>query len=324
MAVRPVAFSVNTSSPQYTNLRNWWPCAQSPPETNPQRLFDLVGSNVYTLTYPGDPAGALIADSQMTYCYASNNPPFSSDISGQTDFLPSATQPFTMTALYNDIGQAFGSGLNFGMTLYTDDNDSSWLPYVNTAGHRVGFHLADAAGNYIDAQTTDLSVDGLWHLVQMTYDGSGNENGIIIYVDGVDLTTNRVSLGVLGGFTWTNVEITVADGLYRSASGGGRTCDVRWYDAVISSSARAAQRLGTATEWDLYGAAGPLNLRGTAGDRQVVLSWDTVTTAVSYNIYRGGTHGSEVLVKSGVTGTTYTDIGLQNDNVYCYKVTAVT
>src|SRR5262249_1166000 len=61
----------------------------------------------------------------------------------------------------------------------------------------------------------------------------------------------------------------------------------------------------------------------TPGNTQVVLNWNAVTGATSYNIYRGTTSGTETLLQSGVTTTTFTNTGLTNGTTYFYQVTAV-
>jgi hypothetical protein len=72
----------------------------------------------------------------------------------------------------------------------------------------------------------------------------------------------------------------------------------------------------------------PFNLAATAGDQFVSLSWTAPfnnggSNIASYNIYRGTVSGGEILLKSGVTGTTYSDTGLTDGTTYYYEVTAV-
>lgn len=67
----------------------------------------------------------------------------------------------------------------------------------------------------------------------------------------------------------------------------------------------------------------PTGLTAAPGDKQIGLSWNAVSGATSYNVYRGTSSGGEVLVKSGWTNTTYIDTGLTNGTTYFYQVTAV-
>jgi hypothetical protein len=70
-------------------------------------------------------------------------------------------------------------------------------------------------------------------------------------------------------------------------------------------------------------SANPTGLTATAGNGQVALSWSAASGAASYNLYRGGASGGETLVASGISGTSFTDSGLNNGSTYFYEVTAV-
>ena len=59
---------------------------------------------------------------------------------------------------------------------------------------------------------------------------------------------------------------------------------------------------------------------------QINLSWNAVSGATSYSLYRAGDSGHEceaVPFATGVTGTTYTDTGLNDGTTYYYQVVAV-
>ncbi len=59
---------------------------------------------------------------------------------------------------------------------------------------------------------------------------------------------------------------------------------------------------------------------------QIDLSWNAVSGATSYSLYRAGDSGHEceaVPFATGVTGTTYTDTGLNDGTTYYYQVVAV-
>ena len=68
--------------------------------------------------------------------------------------------------------------------------------------------------------------------------------------------------------------------------------------------------------------AAPTNLKATAGNAQVALTWTGSAGATSYTLYRGTASGGETLLKSGLTATSYTDTGLTNGTIYFYKVAA--
>jgi rhamnogalacturonan endolyase len=68
----------------------------------------------------------------------------------------------------------------------------------------------------------------------------------------------------------------------------------------------------------------PAGLTATAGNAEVSLLWNSVTSASSYTVLRSTTSGSGyTTVATGVTGTTFTDAGLANGTTYFYVVKAV-
>jgi endoglucanase len=70
----------------------------------------------------------------------------------------------------------------------------------------------------------------------------------------------------------------------------------------------------------------PSGLTATGGNGQVTLSWTAGNGATSYNLYRATQSGSEssnAPVVTGITGTSYTDSGLNSGTTYYYQVVAV-
>jgi fibronectin type 3 domain-containing protein len=67
----------------------------------------------------------------------------------------------------------------------------------------------------------------------------------------------------------------------------------------------------------------PTGLTATAGNAQVALAWSASAGAASYNVYRSTASGSESVLQSGITATTYTDTTVSNGTTYYYKVAAV-
>lgn len=68
----------------------------------------------------------------------------------------------------------------------------------------------------------------------------------------------------------------------------------------------------------------PTSLTAIGHDSNVVLSWDAVTGATSYNVYRALTSGGPYTqIATGVAEITYTDSTVTNGTTYYYVVTAV-
>jgi PA14 domain len=71
--------------------------------------------------------------------------------------------------------------------------------------------------------------------------------------------------------------------------------------------------------------AAPAGLGATAANDQVTLTWGAVNGATSYDIYRSTSPGGEgrTPIRTGLVGTSFTDVGLTNGVTYYYQLTAV-
>ncbi|MGC9023895.1 MAG: alpha amylase N-terminal ig-like domain-containing protein [Chloroflexia bacterium] len=75
---------------------------------------------------------------------------------------------------------------------------------------------------------------------------------------------------------------------------------------------------------DLTPPAPPAHLTALEGEGQVILSWEAITDAVGYHLYRSLVSGGNYLrLASGLTETVYTDTAVVNGTWYYYVVTAV-
>jgi hypothetical protein len=69
----------------------------------------------------------------------------------------------------------------------------------------------------------------------------------------------------------------------------------------------------------------PTGLTATGGVGQITLSWNAASGATSYHLYRSAESGyqSATPVVTGITGTNYTDTGLNSGTTYYYRVAGV-
>lgn len=68
----------------------------------------------------------------------------------------------------------------------------------------------------------------------------------------------------------------------------------------------------------------PIGISAVSGDGIVMISWSSVSSATSYNIYRSLSSGvTGTIISSGLSSTSYQDSGLTNGTTYYYSVTAV-
>ncbi len=74
--------------------------------------------------------------------------------------------------------------------------------------------------------------------------------------------------------------------------------------------------------WNIFSS--PTGLKASAGNGQVLLSWNPVTGASGYNVKRSTVSGSGYVTLAGdVAGTNYTDSTVSNNTTYYYVVSAV-
>ena len=65
----------------------------------------------------------------------------------------------------------------------------------------------------------------------------------------------------------------------------------------------------------------PTGLQASAGNGQIALTWNSVSGAANYNVYRQS--GSNYAYLAQVSSTSYTNTGLSNGTAYSYEVTAL-
>ena len=92
--------------------------------------------------------------------------------------------------------------------------------------------------------------------------------------------------------------------------------DVSSYTHIVIYCQPASVTFGTAALSSPLPA--PANLMSQPGNQTITLTWDAVTGASYYRVYRGSSR-----IADNITGTTYTDMGLTNGTSYSYQVSTV-
>jgi hypothetical protein len=218
----------------------------------------------------------------------------------------------------------------------------------DTGGEGVAFHDVDTAnlgGAYrpseaVDIQATTDTGDGfnvgwiragewLKYTVTVTTAGAydlalrvsntGSGGKLHVEVDGVNVT-GRLKVPNTGGWqTWTTITKTginltagqhVMKVSFDTNAGSGAVTNLNWLSFTTSTPPAPAT---------------PTGPTATAGDGQIALTWNAVSGATSYNVYRSTTGGGEggTPFRTGVSGTAFTDTGLTNGTQYFYRVSAV-
>jgi fibronectin type 3 domain-containing protein len=138
---------------------------------------------------------------------------------------------------------------------------------------------------------------------------------------------------------------TISYSIYRGTSPGGEsttalatTTSTSYADKTAVNGTKyyyivkASNSLGTspasneasATPVAPTPASIPTGLTATGSQKSVSLTWSasTGTSPITYNILRSTSSGAETTIKTGVTGTSFTDTGLADGTTYYYKVSA--
>jgi hypothetical protein len=156
-----------------------------------------------------------------------------------------------------------------------------------------------------------------WIFVAMTYDGTN----VSLY-EGTDLAPAAlISITPLSGravFFGSAASLDIGNRLNRDRDFAGWLDDFRFYTGPGDSGFVESVR---------QSAAGPADLSATAGNNHVVLTWNSLLGATSYNVKRSRVSGGPYTIISPaatVLGTNYVDTTAVNGMTYYYVVSAAT
>jgi fibronectin type 3 domain-containing protein/regulation of enolase protein 1 (concanavalin A-like superfamily) len=192
----------------------------------------------------------------------------------------------------------FGRGTSVNM-FFTPKNGTNGNPrFAITTSGGAGEQRIDAPS----ALTT-----GGWHHIAVTLSGSTGT----LYVDGQQVGQNT-AMTLRPSDLGATTQNWIGRSQYNDPYLNGRVDDFRIYAGALNAS-------------DIAALATPIQTTGltaTGGSGQVTLGWNATTGATSYTVRRATTSGgASTVIASGVTGTSYTDIGLTNGANYYYVVT---
>ncbi len=214
-------------------------------------------------------------------------------------------------------GAAYSVDANNNMTLTWNDND-----------------IQDTLHGLKSLKASDFEVVSLTPVVTGLSASSGAA-GTMLTITGQNFSGAAGQLSVLFGNTPAS-SVTYVDDSHLTVvvPNGSGTVDVRVESGVPTTDTDSYTypiwgygiSATSAADQFTYGESGPQPpsvVNAAAGNKQVALSWSTVSNAVSYNVYQGTSSGGETLLKGGLTGTTFTSTGLTNAKTYYFEVTAV-
>jgi hypothetical protein len=188
---------------------------------------------------------------------------------------------------------------------------------VSLAPGEVGLVVSNLAA-FGSRYGTGAKILGEYGASNTNFDNGGEEVTLV----------DSVNQGVVD-FTYDD---DPAAGWYAGADGGGATLEVVTPGVNADLSAPASWRASPLTDGgspgvdDTLPAAAPVGFSAQALGDQVKLSWDKVSGAWSYTLYRSTTPGGEgaAPLASGLTGTAYADLTATGGQTYYYMLSATT
>ena len=231
--------------------------------------------------------------------------------------------------------QTNGTRTNFGVVAYTteysiDLGTYSVSNFAFNAGCNFGSNPAANAKLYLLVQQ-----DGLWYVSNSyqapagTTDGGGVGAPSVLTFIYNPSTFNRLNftgpngssqyaLGAIGAAATLNAHPLTGFGVYAAVNP-----DLSNKGSYINIDTFTANITGTITP-----PAAPTGVAATAtSSSQINLTWNAISGATGYNLYRGTSAGGEgataINGATPITGTSYSDTGLAASTSYYYFVKAV-
>ena len=157
--------------------------------------------------------------------------------------------------------------------------------------------------------TPESICDGQWHDILFTFNNTEIKE-LKLYVD--DMTTPVTQKVITNGSVHDEGQVYIGSTQTEKENWSyfnGYLDDIQIYNVVITPESSTPINSS--------------NLKATAGNSKVDLTWDAVDKATSYTIKRSTTAGGPyTTISSGITGTTYTDTDVTNGTIYYYIVSA--
>ena len=166
----------------------------------------------------------------------------------------SADSPFTMSAWVNPVDATTfpiisksiaGGSVNREYLFSFDTADRlEMVLYTKRTARRIGRRSNQAYTNF----------EGSWHHVTATYDGSGTEAGITLYVDGIEVSSTPTSFGDYVAMSNLGIDCTIGSCVFNDTFANGAMDEVIVHDRALSAHEIA----------DLF-SDGPLRCTESAG-----------------------------------------------------------
>ncbi len=175
----------------------------------------------------------------------------------------------------------------------------------------VGYHQGAVASQLLPHNPAE-------HIYYTKVDFTGTP----IYPGGQSAVRKEVQFRIAapaGTSFWSNANDPSFQGIGSSANSPVKTAKIPVYDAGVRVF---GQEPGAGGPVEPVAPLPPTNVKATAGDGQVVLSWNAATGATQYTVKQSTVAGGPYTAVETVTGTTATISGLTNGTTYYFVVSA--
>ena len=218
------------------------------------RLFDQVWDDRDTL-FPEAPFSnnrSILSDGVDDHIVIGNVTELNFDLADPFSISAWFRSTFTGSA-EKIIFSKQGSGNDFGYRMAIQSN-------------QVRFHLsAGAGGNRLEIRSSTVITpnDDAWHHVVCTYDGSGNDTGVNIFYDNVQLSTTSNGSSSISGTTQTTVQ----------AQYSGRNGTTNEWQGFLDELSVFNKALSIGEASELYNSGTPGNIATSSIDADNVGWW---------------------------------------------------
>jgi Tfp pilus assembly protein PilV len=286
------------------------------------RLLDYDQVTVAYLNANGSPSGSGVfgtswtaeagtsAAKDFTITYTVTNIPIGSP-DGSEDHKQvqvavvwsGAPYPHKTTVIETDISRQFYGPAIVDLTSPNANNSSPEQPQL-TGGGPINF-IATVSPS--DLSTMTGTPPGQVAFVLTDANGNTVASGTATS----QLSPSYPTPGISGQYEWTWNSANVASGTY----------------TVTATATNGAGASGMAWSLDYYLVStilpAPTNCQASAGDGVATVTWNAVTGADHYQVWRSTTSGAETLLADNLTAASYVDSSLSDGTTYYYEVVAV-
>ena len=214
-------------------------------------------------------------------------------------------------------------GTASGSANYTEiESASTGSPFVDTdITNGVTYFYAVKANNGTDsAYSSEVSIRPIDSVTGLSLSIATSTSATVTW----PVITGAASYDILYGTSSSNLNLSYLNATSPKTITGLSAGTTYHFAIRAKNVVGAGTNVLSASSSLLMSAGAPTGVAATAGAGRVDLSWNTVATATSYNIYRGTTSGSHTQIASNVTTLTYadTDVTLVNGTQYYYVIRA--